>query len=212
MLTLEVTDRRVTQKTTTPTTTKTDGRRERTKRTRDAILTALTALLDEGRIEPTAGEIAERAGVALRSIGQHFASREELMLAVAQHHAARLPHTFVDPDASFDERLTAFVNDRSHVLEASRAMRRAASVVLGRSPAVAQALQRTAAERRTEAARLFAQEIKATKEPEATQRAVAVVSSGRAWDSLRNDMGLGVRAAKEQLAFMLRALLAPRRR
>ena len=60
---------------------KIDGRHERTKRTRAAIVGALTELLDEGRIEPTAVEIAERASVAVRSIGQHFASREELLLA-----------------------------------------------------------------------------------------------------------------------------------
>jgi AcrR family transcriptional regulator len=193
-------------------TKKTDGRHERTKRTRDAILTALTSLLDEGRIEPPAAEIAERAGVALRSIGQHFASREELMLAVAQHHAARLPHTTIDPSGSFEERLTAFVSARAQVLEASRPMRRAASAVIARSPAVAEALQRTAKDRRAESARLFAEEFEAAKDPEATRRAVAVASAGRAWDTLRTDMGLGLQAAKEQLAFHLRALLAPRKR
>jgi AcrR family transcriptional regulator len=190
---------------------KVDGRRERTKRTRAAIVGALTALLDEGRIEPTAVQIAERAGVAVRSIAQHFASREELLLAVAKHHAERLAHTPVDVNGSFDERLDAFVSGRARSLEASAAMRRAAGVVLGHSPAVAHALEQVAKERRKETSTLFAGEIAATVDAVAVERQVALVSSGRAWDVLRGEMGLGAKAAREQMAFMLRSALLTRR-
>jgi AcrR family transcriptional regulator len=186
---------------------KLDGRRERTKRTRAAIVGALTDLLDEGRIEPTAAQIAERAGVAVRSIAQHFASREELLLAVAGHHAERLAHEPLDGRGTFDERLESFVATRARSLEASIAMRRAAAVVLGRSPAVAHALGEAAKERRKEASRVFAAEIAASHEAPAVERAVALVTSGRAWDALRVEMGLGVKAAREQLGFTLKALL-----
>ena len=186
---------------------KVDGRRERTKRTRAAIVTALTDLLDEGRIEPTAAQIAERAGVAIRSIAQHFASREELLLAVARHHTERLAHAPVERHGSFEERVEAFVIARARSLEASAAMRRAAAVVLGRSPAVAHALEEAAKERRKETASLFAAEIAASGAPAAVERAVALVSSGRAWDVLRGEMELGTKAAREQLAFMLRSAL-----
>ena len=188
---------------------KLDGRRERTKRTRVAIVTALTELLDEGRIEPPAAEIAERAGVALRSIGQHFSSREELLLAVSEHHAARLPEPELDASGAFDDRVAAFVKDRAKVLEASSAMRQAAAVVQARSPSVADAVRHAAAGRRLASARIFAREIAATADAEATDRALSVVTSGRAWDSLRRDMGLSVTAARQQLAFMVRAILKP---
>ena len=188
-------------------TPKVDGRRERTKRTRAAIVAALTGLLDEGRIEPTAAQIAERAGVAVRSIAQHFASREELLLAVAQHHGERLAHKPVDVGGSLEERVEAFVAARSKALEASMAMRRAAAVVLGRSPAVTHALEAAAKERRKETSGLFAAEIAASADPPAVERAVALVTSGRAWDAMRVEMGLGARAAREQLVFMLRSAL-----
>ena len=188
---------------------KLDGRRERTKRTRVAIVTALTELLDEGRIEPPAAEIAERAGVALRSIGQHFGTREELLLAVTEHHASRLPEPEIDAAASFDDRVAAFVKERAKVLEASGAMRQAAAVVAARSPSVADAVRQAAAGRRVASARIFAREIAATTDPEATDRALSVVTSGRAWDSLRRDMGLTVNAARQQLGFMLRSVLKP---
>jgi TetR/AcrR family transcriptional regulator, regulator of autoinduction and epiphytic fitness len=186
---------------------KVDGRRERSKRTHAAIVQALTDLLDEGRIEPTAVEIAKRADVAVRSIAQHFASREELLLAVAQHHTQRLEHAAVDAQAPLARRLEAFVTERARELEASRAMRGAAAVVLARSPGVAQALQRVAERRRAETARVFANEISASNEPKATERSVALVTSGRAWDAMRVELGLGVKAARDQLAATLHAVL-----
>ena len=186
---------------------KVDGRRERTKRTRAAIVLALTELLDEGRIEPTAAEIAERAGVAVRSIGQHFATREELLLAIAEHHAERLAHETVNPRVGFEPRAAQFAAARARVLEASRAMRGAAAVVLARSPAVARALERVAKERRAETARTFAGEIAAAPDPETTERTLALVTSGRAWDAMRSELGLGAKGAREQLVKMIRAAL-----
>ncbi len=186
---------------------KVDGRRERSKRTRAAIVSALTELLDEGRIEPTAADVAKRAGVAVRSIAQHFATREELLLAVAAHHSQRLEHGTLDGAASFEERLDRFVTARARELEESRAMRGAAAVVQARSPAVAHALQRVAERRRAEAARVFAAEIERASDPKATERTVALVTSGRAWDALRTDMRLGQKAARDQLAISLRCAL-----
>jgi AcrR family transcriptional regulator len=192
---------------------KIDGRRERTKRTRAAIVAALTELLDEGRIEPTAAEIAERASVAVRSIGQHFASREELLLAVAEHHASRLARPeldakAVDVTATFEERIESFVRKRVRVLEASRMMRGAAAVVMARSPAVAKALERVASQRRAETAHLFASEIAESADPEATERAVALLTSGRSWDALRGELDLSQKSSQRQLTSMLKTILA----
>lgn len=168
---------------------------------------ALTELLDEGRIEPTAAEIAARANVAVRSIGQHFAAREELLLAVAEHHAERLAHAPVDAAASFVTRCEQFAAMRARLLEESRAMRGAAAVVLARSPSVAKALERVARERRAETARTFAKELAATKDPETAERTLALVTSGRAWDAMRVELGLSAKAAREQLVRMIRETL-----
>jgi hypothetical protein len=72
---------------------------------------------------------------------------------------------------------------------------------------VAHALEEAAKERRKETASLFAAEIAASGDPVAVERAVALISSGRGWDVLRGEMGLGTKAAREQLAFMLRSAL-----
>lgn len=188
---------------------KIDGRRARTTRTRAALVRALTELLDEGRIEPTAVEIAERAGVAVRSVGQHFASREDLLLAVAEHHAQRVTTEPVDAAAPLDARLDRFVTQRAKILEASMAMRRAAAVVAARSPSVTHALETVARRRREETASLFAPELAATRDPKGAERTVALLTSGRAWDALRVELRLTAKAARAQLEQMLRGVLAP---
>jgi TetR/AcrR family transcriptional regulator of autoinduction and epiphytic fitness len=186
---------------------KIDGRRARTTRTHAAIVNALTDLLDEGHIEPTAAEIADRAGVAVRSVGQHFASREELLLAVAQHHAQRVTSEPIDAEAALESRLERFVAQRSKILEASMAMRRAAAVVVARSPSVTRALDTVARRRREETAVLFAREIAACTDPVVAERAVALVASGRAWDALRGELGLNPKAARAQLSHLILAVL-----
>jgi AcrR family transcriptional regulator len=71
--------------------TRVDGRTLRAQRTRQAIVDALLDLIESGVLLPTGEQIAARANVALRSIRQHFESRESLMLAAAERHAERAP-------------------------------------------------------------------------------------------------------------------------
>src|ERR1044072_5768679 len=61
----------------------TDGRSARAARTRDAVVEALLSLLDEGNLRPTARQVAERAGVSLRSVYVHFDDLEDLFTAAA---------------------------------------------------------------------------------------------------------------------------------
>ncbi len=89
-------------------------------------------------------------------------------------------------------------------------MRGAAAVVLARSPSVARALERVARERRAETARTFAKELAAAKDPATTERTLALVTSGRAWDAMRSELALGARVAQRQLGRMIREVLAPR--
>src|SRR3954470_18279608 len=55
----------------TPTET-VDGRTARATRTREAVVSAVLDLVNEGNPKPTAREIADRAGVSLRSVYVHF--------------------------------------------------------------------------------------------------------------------------------------------
>jgi len=189
-----------------PPVTKEDGRHARKARTREAIVSALLELLDEGVSEPTAAQMAARAKVAVRSIGQHFKSREELLLAVAGRHSARLPTpTPPSPTRSFDARLAHFVSTRVRVLEASAAVRRAAQRGAGASKAITKALAETARKRRDELRASLGAELK--KAPSWAASAAETMASGAAWDALRQEQRLSPAAAEQVIVQALKKLI-----
>ena len=61
-----------------------DGRQSRTARSRLAICEACLDLVQEGVLQPSADEIAQRAGLSRRSIFNHFADLAELYDAVVE--------------------------------------------------------------------------------------------------------------------------------
>jgi AcrR family transcriptional regulator len=186
-----------------------DGRRRRTLRTREAIVHALIALVDGGNPAPTAAQVAARAGVALRSIGQHFASREALFLAAAGVHARRADaeRLEVDADAPRETRVRRFAAGRAAALEASAPLRRAVLLLEPRPRAVEDAARAQADRRRAEVARVFAAEL-AARSGTARRRLLDrldLLASGRTWDGLRQDLGLSATAAAAELGELLLA-------
>lgn len=181
-----------------------DGRHARKARTRQAIVSALLELLDEGVPEPTAAQIAERADVAVRSIAQHFRTREQLMLAIASQHVARQPEP-KKADGPPSLRLEDFVAARVQELESSRAIRRAASRAADSSEAVATALADVSKRRRAALAQVLGKEL--GRRPPWVKHAVETLTSGPAWDVMRNDQRLSVNAAETLLVHSLKHLL-----
>ncbi len=60
----------------------TDGRRKRAQTSRDRIVAAMLALIEEGHITPSAELVAGRAAVGLRTVFRHFADMETLYAAM----------------------------------------------------------------------------------------------------------------------------------
>jgi AcrR family transcriptional regulator len=184
-----------------------DGRHARKARTREAIVSALLSLLDEGVPEPTAAQIAERAKVAVRSIAQHFRTREQLMLAIASQHVARQPDAAkkVAADAPFTARLEDFIKVRVQELETSRAIRRAASRAADSSEAISTALADVSKRRRAALAQVLGKEL--SRRPPWVKQAIEALTSGGTWDVLRGDQRLSVNAAEAVLVQSLKHLL-----
>lgn len=188
-----------------------DGRTARAHRTRAAILDALLDLIEEGSPQPTALEVATRADVALRSIRQHFESRESLFLAASQRHAERMAaEAGPAPTArgTTRDRIARFVDARARELEASSALRRSATLREATSAALTAALRGPARDRRREVERVFARELGAIADGRARASlldALDLVAGGRAWDALRRDLG---RSRAEAERVMTTALLA----
>ena len=183
---------------------KEDGRHARKAKTRTAILDALVALLDEGHPAPTAGEIAARADVAIRSIAQHFATREQLLLAVAERHVSRMPAPLTKSKATFAERLDLFVSQRAEVLETSSSMRMAAGLGREGSKAVDKAMQQTAQRRRKELQAVFSVEL--AKADGWVLTVADTLSNGTTWDGWRTTQS--VTATASLMRESLRRLLA----
>ena len=107
-----------------------DGRTARAVRTREAIVDACIELVESGDLRPTAPRIAERAGVSVRSIFQHFDDLETLFASVGERVVGRLSSLLapVDAEAAPSVRIAAFVRQRAQVNEAMTPIRRAAFI------------------------------------------------------------------------------------
>jgi AcrR family transcriptional regulator len=189
-----------------------DGRTARAHRTRAAILDALLDLIEGGNLHPTAAEVATRAGVALRSIRQHFESRETLFVSASQRHAERMrAEAGPAPTAHgpTSERVAAFVGARAKELEASSALRRSATLREASSAALTAALRGPARDRRRQIEHVFAAELDGVADARARAGmldALDLVAGGRAWDALRRDLGRSCAEAERVMATALRAL------
>ncbi len=187
-----------------------DGRHLRSERTRAAIVSALLTLADQGELAPTAQQIADAAGVALRSIRQHFATREELFVAAAAEHARRTKDLRVDVEsaAPLAARIAAFARVRSKELENTAPLRHAAALAEDTSQIVARAMSAARAHRRKDVARVFAKELLGAADSEVLLDQLDLLTSGRAYDMLRRDRGHSEATARSRMERFLVATLA----
>jgi TetR/AcrR family transcriptional regulator of autoinduction and epiphytic fitness len=107
-----------------------DGRTARARRTRESIVDATIALLEQGDLRPTAPRIADQAAVSVRSVFQHFDDLETLHAAVGERLVERVSFLLVpvDPTLPLPDRIERFVTQRSQLLEVITPIRRAADV------------------------------------------------------------------------------------
>jgi TetR/AcrR family transcriptional regulator of autoinduction and epiphytic fitness len=188
-----------------------DGRLARSERSRRAVVAALLDLFEDGELRPTAAQIAQRAGVSLRSVFQHFESLETLFAAAADVQMERLAPLLVPipTGGSFSARLTMLVTRRSRVLEAVSPVRRASLRMEPFSNEVRSRLETARARGRREAERVFATELAALAP--ATRREIAAAlgaaASWSTWEHLRRHQGLNVERARRVMARMIASAL-----
>ena len=191
-----------------------DGRTVRAERTRQALVDAMLDLLYEGDLQPTAERIATRAGVSERSVFQHFADREALYQVVAMQQFERIMPTLrpVDPSRPLPDRIDAFVEQRSRLLETVTPVRRAALLLEPSSEVVAGWLAKTRSAKASEVERIFRTELDALDEPRrgAVLGALAAASAWTSWESLRAHQGLSVDRAQAAMREAVAALLGER--
>lgn len=189
----------------------TDGRTLRSLRTREAIVDATIGLLEDGDLRPTAPRVAERAGVSVRSVFQHFDDLETLHAAVAERLVERVAVLVVPVPADLprQDRIDRFIHQRSLLLEAVTPIRRAAEVHGPFSTEIAARLRDGQAFLRTEVAFTFAPEIEAAAAgSDDLIDALDVALSWGTWDGLRSGLGRDPATAERVVRRLVDALLA----
>jgi TetR/AcrR family transcriptional regulator, regulator of autoinduction and epiphytic fitness len=188
-----------------------DGRLARSERSRRAVVGALLDLFESGEMRPTAAQIAQRAGVSLRSVFQHFESLETLFAAAADVQMERLAPLLmpIPTGGGFPGRLTMFVTRRSRILEAISPVRRASLRMEPFSNEVRSRLEAARARGRREAERVFATELAALAPADRrdVSAALGAAASWSNWEHLRRHQGLGVERARRVMARMLASAL-----
>lgn len=119
-----------------------DGRRQRSERSRAAVIEALLALYDEGTVRPTVAQVAERSGVSERSVFRHFTDMEDLASAALERQLAEVRPFFAAPEAEGSQldRIDALVAQRVALHGRMANLARAAAHHAASSTTVAQAV------------------------------------------------------------------------
>jgi AcrR family transcriptional regulator len=184
-----------------------DGRARRSQRSRAAIVDAVHALVGEGVVQPTAQQVAERAGVGLRSVFRHFSDMESLLAEVDQRvRAQALPLLEAEPPrGGRAERARALVAGRVRLFEQIAPYKRSGSVHRWRSAFIARNHAQLARALRADLLRALPELRDA---PPDVVEALDAALSFETWDRMRTDQRLGRERAAAALERMVFALLA----
>lgn len=173
-----------------------DGRHLRSARSRAAVVDAMLDLLKERGEQPSAQEIADRAGVSLRTVFRHHDDMESLLATALEHQMTRIGHLFERlPPMGVDE----FVDRRAALFEQIAGVRRA-GVRYDGIRVVREGLEQSHELLRAQVASVFGVDGTALE-------AIDVATSWAAWDALRRDQRLAVDEAKAVVVHVVTRLL-----
>jgi AcrR family transcriptional regulator len=189
----------------------TDGRQRRSERSREAIVQALFDLVGEGMLQPTAQQVAESAGVGIRSVFRHFADMDSLFVEMdARLQADALPLLRGEPpDGDTTKRARALVDRRIAFFERIAPYKRAGTIQRWRSEFLRGQHGVLVRALRADLLR-WLPELRGA--PADGIEALDLALSFEAWDRLRTDQRLGRDRARDALLRIVLALLPARDR
>lgn len=189
----------------------TDGRVARRERTREAIVAAHIALLEEGELSPTGEQIARRAGVSLRAFWLTVKDMDGLFGAVAEEVFQRMQQERrpVSADLPLPDRIDAYCRERARLLEIVTPFARASATRSPSSTVLRDYEQRHVRQFAKEIETLFGAELPVTGSArDQYVRALAVATTWASWSMSREALELSVTEATEVLARTFTDLLA----
>ena len=174
----------------------TDGRRTRGLNNRKQIVQALIDLTCEGVMSPTAEQVSERAGVALRTVFRHFDDMETLYREISAAMDQKVLETLKKPvqGDTVEARLLHAIDRRSHMFEQLMPMQLSSLVHLHESAYLREQQARNVEMQRF-LLKLFLPEQMVNDKT--LFEALDLCLSIETWIRLRRDQGLSVRSAKQ---------------
>lgn len=186
----------------------TDGRIQRSIRTKAAIAAAFVTLVDGGNLAPTSHDVAQRAGVGHRTVFRHFEDMESLYASIREEIAKRAQPILARQTVtgSLPQRLHQLVLQRGRFHARIANFRRALIARYWTSPTMQAFVQKDQA---------MLRELTRQALPESTRLAdrdfelLELLLSFEAWSRLRELQGLSERKAREVIESSVSRLLMP---
>ncbi|NCF17195.1 MAG: TetR family transcriptional regulator [Haliea sp.] len=183
-----------------------DGRRARSERSKQAIIDASLALMEEGNLIPTAQQISDRAGVGIRSFFRHFEDMDTLFATIDEQIRDNAEALFLggDRDGSLEERILHAVERRADGYEIESNMILSTAAQLWRS----KTLQKNYARYQRGLRKDLDDWLPELKQLNRSEReAVDAIASFEMWHRLRYHQGLGKQSAIDVVVGMLGSLI-----
>jgi AcrR family transcriptional regulator len=192
---------------------KVDARTARKDRSRQAILRAYMDLVTETRLQPTALQIAERAGCSLRLIFQHFADLASLTLAAAQiaYGQGRARADVASVEGDRETRIRTHMERRVRNCEAWLPLWRVAVTLDDHSPELRRLgglIRKGTLDRLAE---VYAPELGSLSDVDRQRLLIALeaITDYESWGRLREEHGLSVEQAAASWVAIIDRMLPP---
>ena len=179
-----------------------DGRRARSRTSRDKIVAAVLHLIEGGDLSPSAARVAEVAGVGLRSVFRHFDDMDSLYQEVSERVSAQVMPLLREAvvGATWKERLVRIVERRASIFERIHPFRLSASLKRFRSAFLTEEYRRTLELEAATVEALLPPHILADQ---VSTRSIKVILSFQNWHALRFEQDLSIQEAREVVSRLL---------
>lgn len=183
-----------------------DGRRQRSERSRAQIIEAMFSLIREGEMSPSAARVAERAEVGLRTVFRHFEDMDSLYVEMAERISSEVMPKILAPfEASeWRERFFEHIARRIGIYEHILPVRVSANLRRFQSRFLMEEYRRSLIIERSTLTALLPEEI--SRDP-VLFAAIETSASFQTWRRLRQDSDLPPEEAGVVFRLMLERLL-----
>jgi AcrR family transcriptional regulator len=187
-----------------------DGRVRRGARNRQVIVEALLELVGSGVLRPTAQQVADRAGVGIRTVFRHFSEMESLYQAMNARVEGEVRPliTGAPQGGSWEDRARGLVRQRATFFERIAPYKRAGNLLRWRS--------RFLQDRHRELRNVLRADLlqwlpELDRAPSDLVHGIELATSFETWDALRGDRQLSLKQAAAVVERSVLALLRDRK-